>query len=157
MRNELARLDPDLGDFGVSRIHRLNSGRAHGAFYVACVVDHQLVAFAHAAQVLYCNGISDAIPDGGLFLLQVGKAVNGRFGFKKVVHRKAIISPPRHGTRKDFLKTQPLWPPGAKGKYLLFPFLVVETAKVRYKLSFVKSHGLIQARSCSRSTESACS
>src|ERR1700739_1873733 len=97
MGNEFASLDSDFGNFGISGINRLNSGRAHGALHIARVIDHQLVTFAHATQVLYRHWIGNTIPDGGLFFLQIGKAVNGGFGFEEVEHRTTIISPRRRG------------------------------------------------------------
>jgi len=92
MGDELPRLDPDLGDLGVSGINRLDGGRSHCALFIARVIDHQLVAFLHVAQILHRHGIGYAVPDGGLLFLQVGKAVDGGFGLEKVVGHVFILS-----------------------------------------------------------------
>jgi hypothetical protein len=50
------------------------------------VIDDQFVALFHVAQVLHRHRIGHAVPDGGLFFLQIGKAVNGGLGFEEVEH-----------------------------------------------------------------------
>src|SRR6185437_15539835 len=93
MRDQLAGLDADLRNLGIAGINRLNRGSARSAFLVAGVIDDELVALLHVAQVLYGNRIGHSVPDGGLLFLQIGKAVNSGFGFKKVVgHGGDIIS-----------------------------------------------------------------
>src|SRR5262249_6830080 len=53
------------------------------------VVDHQLRAFLHLTQMLQRNGIANTVPDSGVTLLEVGKAVFGRLGLEEVVHRRS--------------------------------------------------------------------
>ena len=59
-----------------------------------------------SAQVLHRHRIGHAVPDGGLLFLQVGKAVNGGFGFEEIVHfffiPSAAVLNPRSGARGPY-------------------------------------------------------
>ena len=70
------------------------------------MVDNKLVALLHVAQVLHRDRVGHAVPDGGLLFLQIGKAVNGRFGFEEIVHfylsRAQLFLKPRSAARGPY-------------------------------------------------------
>src|SRR5262249_30263248 len=82
----MAYLDPHLGNFSVAGVHRFNYRRAYRAFFVAGVIDDQLLAWLHFTQMPHRHRIGHAVPDGGLLFLQISEAVNRWFGFEEVVH-----------------------------------------------------------------------
>src|SRR6266851_1707780 len=86
MSNQFAGLNLYTRSFGIAGIHGFDICRSNNSAFITRVVDHQLVALLHLAEMFNGGGIGYTIPDGGVIFLQIGKAVHGGFSFEEVVH-----------------------------------------------------------------------
>src|SRR6266849_6518461 len=86
MSNQFAGLNLYTRSFGIAGIHGFDICRSNNSAFITRVVDHQLVALLHRAEMFNGGGIGYTIPDGGVIFLQIGKAVHGGFSFEEVVH-----------------------------------------------------------------------
>ena len=87
----LAGFDFHLRALGIGGIDGDYRGGADGGLVVAGFVDDEAVAGLHAAEISERDGIGDTIPNSRAVLLQVGKGILGRLGFKEIVCHDASI------------------------------------------------------------------